>query len=200
MMTARMRPFDALRCAFETTTGAATTRFCVNTAAAEAGTSLDNSARSSAPFFFSPHAVAAKRNPRESAAAEGAWFMAEVSAGRAERSQKRPPIFHRVEGGFGLEGSWFVLPFLEILFEFCDGGTNAFLRRPAGDGLPGMGFLDRNSYEEIVAEQRQKLLDVRHGKPSPGLPLLVGLGKHLAHNVVSLAEGHARADQIVGGL
>ena len=100
----------------------------------------------------------------------------------------------------GLEGSWFVLPLLEIVFEFCDGGTNAFLRRPAGDGLPGDGLLDRNSFEEIVAEQRRKLLDVRDGKPSSGLALLVGLAKHLAHNVVSLAEGHAAADQIVGGL
>src|SRR5580765_6677905 len=36
--TPRMRPFDARRFAFETVTGGATTRFCVNTAAAEAET------------------------------------------------------------------------------------------------------------------------------------------------------------------
>src|SRR5713101_9026897 len=42
--TARMRPFDARKCSLETTTGGATTKFCVNTAAAEHGTSLENSA------------------------------------------------------------------------------------------------------------------------------------------------------------
>src|SRR5258708_39384976 len=61
--TARMRPLDSRRFFFESTTGAATTRFCVKTAAAEALTSLDMRARSRAPVFFRPHAVAAKRNP-----------------------------------------------------------------------------------------------------------------------------------------
>src|SRR6267378_450513 len=61
--TARMRPFDARKCALEISTGAATTRFCVNTPAAEAGTSLERMAKSSAPVFFRPQAVAANRNP-----------------------------------------------------------------------------------------------------------------------------------------
>src|SRR5579863_4628075 len=61
--TARMRPFDSRRFFFESVTGAATTRFCVKTAAADAGTSLEISARSSAPVFFRLQAVAAKRNP-----------------------------------------------------------------------------------------------------------------------------------------
>src|SRR5271157_752338 len=74
-MTARMRPPDARKFSFETTTGGATTRFCVKTAAAEAGTSLESSARSSAPVFFRPQAVAEKRNPRGSAASERAYFM-----------------------------------------------------------------------------------------------------------------------------
>jgi len=39
-ITPRMRPLEAIRFALETTTGAATTRFLVKTAAAEAGTSL----------------------------------------------------------------------------------------------------------------------------------------------------------------
>src|SRR5262249_49722219 len=56
--TARIRPFDALRCFLQMSTGAATTRFCVKTAAAEAGTSLEKIARSSAPVFFKPQAVA----------------------------------------------------------------------------------------------------------------------------------------------
>src|SRR2546430_13510101 len=60
-----MRPFEARRCSLERSTGAATTRFCVKTAAAEAGTSLERIARSSAPVFFKPQAVAAKRNPRD---------------------------------------------------------------------------------------------------------------------------------------
>src|SRR5258708_9703730 len=62
--TARMRPFDARKCALEISTGAATTRFCVNTPAAEAGTSLERIAKSSAPVFFRPQAVAAQRKPR----------------------------------------------------------------------------------------------------------------------------------------
>src|SRR5262249_30461174 len=73
--TQRMRPFEARRFAFETVTGGATTRFCVNTAAAEAGTSLEITARSSAPVFFRPHAVAAKRNPRGKEASERACFI-----------------------------------------------------------------------------------------------------------------------------
>src|SRR5690242_8414796 len=59
--TARIRPLDARKCSLEMVTGAATTRFCVKTAAADAGTSLEMRARSSAPVFFRPQAVAAKR-------------------------------------------------------------------------------------------------------------------------------------------
>src|SRR5580700_4114165 len=76
--TPRIRPFDARRFALETSTGAATTRFCVNTAAADAGTSLEKIARSSAPVFFRPQAVAANRNPRGSDASERACFMSAV--------------------------------------------------------------------------------------------------------------------------
>src|SRR6266849_7131225 len=73
--TARMRPFDARRCSLEMRTGAATTRFCVNTAAAEAGASLERIARSSAPVFFKPQAVAAKRNPSGKDASESACLI-----------------------------------------------------------------------------------------------------------------------------
>src|SRR3989442_10711946 len=73
--TARMRPFDARRCFLEMRTGAATTRFCVKTAAAEASTSLERIARSSAPGFFKPQAVAAKRDPRGKEASESACFI-----------------------------------------------------------------------------------------------------------------------------
>src|SRR5258708_8725744 len=73
--TARIRPFDARKCSLEISTGAATTRFCVNTAAAEAVTSLEITARSSAPVFFRPQAVAAKRNPRGKEASESACFI-----------------------------------------------------------------------------------------------------------------------------
>src|SRR5437899_11505197 len=55
--TARMRPFDARRCALEIVTGAATTRFCVKTPAADARTSLERMAKSSAPVFFRLQAV-----------------------------------------------------------------------------------------------------------------------------------------------
>jgi len=44
---ARMRPFDARRCCLEMRTGAAATIFCVKTAAADAGTSLERIERSS---------------------------------------------------------------------------------------------------------------------------------------------------------
>src|SRR5260221_14686648 len=72
---ARMRPFDSRRFFLESVTGAATTRFCVKTAAADAGTSLEISARSSAPVFFRPHAVAAKRNPLGNADSGGDWVI-----------------------------------------------------------------------------------------------------------------------------
>src|SRR5580658_10590413 len=62
-MTARMRPFEARRCSLEMVTGAATTRFCVKTAAADAGTSLQIIATSSAPVFFRPQARPANRKP-----------------------------------------------------------------------------------------------------------------------------------------
>src|ERR1700751_635978 len=73
-----MRPFDSRRFFLESVTGAATTRFCVNTAAADAGTSLEINARSSAPVFFRPHAVAAKRNPLGSADCGGACVISRL--------------------------------------------------------------------------------------------------------------------------
>src|SRR5689334_11599048 len=99
--TARMRPLESCRCFFDRVTGAATTRFCVNTAAAEARTSLEKIAKSSAPVFFRPQAVAAKRNPCGSAASEGAWFIRGVSGRLALRSRKGPPILRN-----GGEGSY----------------------------------------------------------------------------------------------
>src|ERR1700674_2378865 len=42
---------------------------------AEAATSLERIARSSAPVFFKPQAVAAKRNPRGKEASESACFI-----------------------------------------------------------------------------------------------------------------------------
>src|ERR1700675_4884333 len=66
-MTARMAFAEARTCARESTTQGACTRFCVNTAAAEAGASETINARSSGlccTRFFSPQAIAAKRNPR----------------------------------------------------------------------------------------------------------------------------------------
>src|SRR5258705_9256530 len=98
--TARMWPFDSTKCFLERVTGAATTRFCVKTAAAEAGTSLERIARSSAPVFFRPQAVAAKRNPRGREASESACFINGRSAGLARRPRKGPPILrNRSEGG-----------------------------------------------------------------------------------------------------
>src|SRR5438105_11870044 len=73
-----MWPLDSARCFLERVTGAATTRFCVKTAAAEAGTSLERMARSSAPVFLRPQAVAAKRKPLGRAASVGAsvtWLL-----------------------------------------------------------------------------------------------------------------------------
>src|SRR5437879_13047032 len=96
-----MRPLDMRKCSLEISTGAATTRFCVDTAAAEAVTSLERIAKSSAPVFFKPQEVAAKRNPRGKAASESACFMSiglrsplpkATSASLARRSRKGPPI------------------------------------------------------------------------------------------------------------
>src|SRR6267143_5315149 len=98
--TARMRPFDARKFCLEICTGAATTRFCVKTAAAEAGTSLERIARSSAPVFFKPQAVAAKRNPRGKEASQSACFINGRSARLARRPRKGPPILrNHNEGG-----------------------------------------------------------------------------------------------------
>src|SRR5882672_9989431 len=69
--TARMWPLDSARCFLERVTGAATTRFCVKTAAADAGTSLERMARSRAPVFLRPQAVAAKQKPLGRAASVG---------------------------------------------------------------------------------------------------------------------------------
>src|SRR2546430_12845191 len=94
-----MRPFEARKCSLEIRTGAATTRFCVKTAAAEAGTSLERMARASAPVFFRPQAVAAKRNPSRRAASERACFINGVSGWLARLFRKGPPILrNRGEG------------------------------------------------------------------------------------------------------
>src|SRR5207302_9082429 len=64
------------------------------------GTSLERMARSSAPVFFKPQAVAAKRNPRGKEASEGACFINGTSVCLARRSRKGPPILrNRSEGG-----------------------------------------------------------------------------------------------------
>src|SRR5215467_1256735 len=122
--TARMCPFESCRCFLDRVTGAATTRFCVKTAAAEAGTSLEKIARSSAPVFFRPQAVAAKRNPFGRAASEGAWFIRGVSgrgvSGRLScLSAKGPPVA-RNEGQFdqgicGLQAQGFAPVLLAFL-------------------------------------------------------------------------------------
>src|SRR5579863_8066837 len=62
-ITPRMRCADCRRCSCEAITGAAFTRLVVKTAAAEAGVSLMNMAKSSL-VFFKPQCVAAKLNPR----------------------------------------------------------------------------------------------------------------------------------------
>src|SRR5215469_4936317 len=84
-ITARMRPFDARRFALETVTGAAMTRFFVKTAAAEAGTSLESIARSSAPVFFKPHAVAKSgiRAVRRLQRGRASWNAGPQSGGEA---------------------------------------------------------------------------------------------------------------------
>ena len=63
MATTRARPPEAASRAFETSTGAACALFVVKTAAAAAGRSETISARSGLPFFFTPHAIPAARNP-----------------------------------------------------------------------------------------------------------------------------------------
>src|SRR5215475_10862304 len=101
-----MRPFDCAKFLLESVTGAATTKFCVNTAAAEAGMSLERIARSSAPVFFSPHAVAPKRNPFGNAASEGACvtssprFRGFSFPGLQLRRERNPGTFRR-EPSFG---------------------------------------------------------------------------------------------------
>src|SRR5579872_213183 len=72
-MTARIAPAEARTCSRESTTGGACTRFCVKTAAADAGGSETISATSSAPVWprlFSPADAEAKRNPRGRARAD----------------------------------------------------------------------------------------------------------------------------------
>ena len=73
-MTARIAPADARTCSRERTTGGACTRFCVKTAAADAGGSETISATSSVPVwprFLRPQDAEAKRNPRGRARADG---------------------------------------------------------------------------------------------------------------------------------
>src|SRR6187401_1165704 len=67
--TACAMPPDEARCAFDTTTGAATALFVVNTAAAGTGRSATSNAKSSgaagpAPRRLMPQATPAARNPR----------------------------------------------------------------------------------------------------------------------------------------
>ena len=130
--------FRGAQFCLETTTGAATTRFCVKTAAAEAGTSLESSARSSAPVFFRPQAVAEKRNPRGRAASESACFMGGESAERARRSRKRPPILRAVRCGFeNVECGTEAHGLFSSDFSFCSScanrGANGIFGGPSGN-------------------------------------------------------------------
>src|SRR5262249_7691661 len=92
---------ETSRCFLERVTGAATTRFWVKTAEADAGTSLERMARSSAPVFLRPQAVAAKRKPLGRAASVGAWVTwwlqcrGFFSRGRRWRRERSPGMYHR---------------------------------------------------------------------------------------------------------
>src|SRR5439155_20268495 len=68
---------------------------------AEAETSLERIARSSAPVFFKPQAVAAQRKPRGKAASERACCIRGASLRPARRTPKEPPTL-RNGGGEGL--------------------------------------------------------------------------------------------------
>ena len=63
-MTARAMPPERARCSRDTTTGAASARLVVNTAAACAGPSQTSSARSSPPLALMPALTPAARKPR----------------------------------------------------------------------------------------------------------------------------------------
>src|SRR5258706_11903130 len=69
--TARMWPLDSARCFLERVTGAATTRFCVKTAAADAGAALERMARSRGPVFLRAQGVGGKRKRFGRAASGG---------------------------------------------------------------------------------------------------------------------------------
>src|SRR5712671_4912043 len=77
-MTARIADADSCTCVRDRITGAACTRFCVKTAAADAGESETISATSSVPVwprFLRPQDAEAKRNPRGRAREDGSAFI-----------------------------------------------------------------------------------------------------------------------------
>ena len=83
---ARARPPDCSRCRFETTTGAATVRLVVNTAAALAAWSATSRARSG-PSALMPQATAAARKPAAAVMPPpiASIIVAVSPAGRARR-------------------------------------------------------------------------------------------------------------------
>src|SRR4029077_148204 len=80
-ITARIAPAEARTCSRDSTTGGACTKFCVKTAAADAGGSETISATSSVPVwprFLSPADAEAKRNPRGRARSDESSFIFSV--------------------------------------------------------------------------------------------------------------------------
>src|SRR4029077_17807081 len=81
-MTARIAPAEARTCSRERTTGGACTKFCVNTAAADAAGSETIKATSRVPVcprFLRPQDAEAKRNPRGRARAVGSSLIFQVT-------------------------------------------------------------------------------------------------------------------------
>ena len=183
-MTARMRPFEAFKWALETTTGAATTRFCVKTAAAEAGTSLERSARSRAPVFFRPQAVAAKRNPRGRAASEGACFMGGGSAGRTRSSRKEPPILRVIGGCFDdIDDGAEAHGCFSSCARFCSSCAMAARTDssavPPGTDLEAMAASTRKAVQEIISEVCGNFAEICRRELDPRLVLLFGFAQNL---------------------
>jgi len=118
-------------------------KICVKTAAAEAGTSLERIARSSAPVFFKPHA-SQQTKPAGKEAPKVRALSTERPYGLARRPRKGPPVPPQRQRGrmmfrclacvHGL-APVLVAFLLRPPFQIGNGGTDAFWR-----GAPGTFF------------------------------------------------------------
>ena len=87
----------------------------------------------------------------------------------------------------------------QATFELGQGRANRTLGRAAWNALGSQRSLDRKAVGKVAIERRRDFAQFFERQFGPWFLLAFGFFENLADRVMRLAEGHAFANQIVGG-